>query len=106
MAGYHYDESGNMAAYFIITFLAFVLIPTTLSGGSQARTHRSYLRPLTSLILHRTEKTINSENTCQCEPCIEQRQKVSRREKGSVFNPRFSLRYVTLNTLGPTWQLK
>lgn len=35
MANYHYDESGNMAAYFVITFLAFGLVPLTFSlGGS------------------------------------------------------------------------
>ena len=31
MANYHYDEAGNMAAYFLITFLAIILIPLTLS---------------------------------------------------------------------------
>ena len=31
MANYHYDEAGNMAAYFVITFLAIILIPLTLS---------------------------------------------------------------------------
>ena len=29
MANYHYDEAGNMAAYFLLTFLALVLIPAT-----------------------------------------------------------------------------
>jgi len=31
MANYRYDEAGNMAAYFVITFLALVLVPLTLS---------------------------------------------------------------------------
>jgi translocation protein SEC63 len=31
MGKYHYDESGNMAAYFVLTFLAIVLIPLSLS---------------------------------------------------------------------------
>ena len=31
MAEYHYDESGNMAAYFLITFLLVVLVPLTIS---------------------------------------------------------------------------
>lgn len=31
MASYHYDEAGNMAAYFLITFLALTLIPMTFS---------------------------------------------------------------------------
>ena len=31
MANYHYDEAGNMATYFLISFLTVVLIPLTLS---------------------------------------------------------------------------
>ncbi|KAJ7918737.1 Sec63 Brl domain-containing protein [Mycena leptocephala] len=31
MAEYHYDEAGNMAAYFVITFLALLLTPLTIS---------------------------------------------------------------------------
>jgi len=31
MAAYEYDEAGVMAAYFLITFLALVLVPLTLS---------------------------------------------------------------------------
>jgi translocation protein SEC63 len=31
MANYHYDEAGNMAAYFLITFLALILTPVTFS---------------------------------------------------------------------------
>jgi preprotein translocase subunit Sec63 len=40
MANYHYDEAGNMAAYFVITFLAFVLVPLTVSlkpGSSKSQ---------------------------------------------------------------------
>jgi hypothetical protein len=31
MAKYHYDEAGNMAAYFLLTFLALILIPLSIS---------------------------------------------------------------------------
>ena len=31
MASYNYDESGNMALYFIITVLSIILVPFTLS---------------------------------------------------------------------------
>jgi hypothetical protein len=31
MATYEYDEAGVMAAYFLITFLALVLVPLTIS---------------------------------------------------------------------------
>ena len=32
MATYEYDEAGVMAAYFLITFLALVLVPLTISA--------------------------------------------------------------------------
>ncbi|KAG8218226.1 translocation protein sec63 [Butyriboletus roseoflavus] len=32
MANYHYDEAGNMAAYFLISVLAIILVPLTLSS--------------------------------------------------------------------------
>lgn len=32
MAAYEYDEAGTMALYFLITFLALVLVPLTLSS--------------------------------------------------------------------------
>ncbi|KAG6865385.1 hypothetical protein C0991_003088 [Blastosporella zonata] len=63
MAQYHYDEAGNMAAYFLITFLALVLVPTTLLS----------LRP--------SKKSLAG---CQCQPCIEQRQRIG------AFRPKFS----------------
>jgi len=31
MAAYEYDEAGVMATYFLITFLALILVPWTLS---------------------------------------------------------------------------
>jgi preprotein translocase subunit Sec63 len=31
MTTYEYDEAGVMAAYFLITFLALVLVPLTIS---------------------------------------------------------------------------
>ena len=32
MANYHYDEAGNMAAYFVISVLVIILLPVTLSS--------------------------------------------------------------------------
>ncbi|KAF5388148.1 hypothetical protein D9615_000013 [Tricholomella constricta] len=52
MAQYHYDEAGNMAAYFLITFLALVLVPTTIIFFTPSK---------------------KSADGCQCKPCIEQR---------------------------------
>jgi preprotein translocase subunit Sec63 len=34
MAEYNYDESGSMAAYFLLTFLLVILIPLTVSSSS------------------------------------------------------------------------
>lgn len=36
MASYHYDESGNMALYFIITFLVIILVPFSISALTSA----------------------------------------------------------------------
>ncbi|KAF5377761.1 hypothetical protein D9757_008081 [Collybiopsis confluens] len=68
MANYNYDEGGNLAAYFVITFLALILIPLTLSISSKPKT-------LTG---------------CQCDLCTQQRTRISKREKGSMLNPNFS----------------
>jgi translocation protein SEC63 len=32
MANYHYDEAGNMAAYFVISVLVIILLPVTFSS--------------------------------------------------------------------------
>ena len=32
MADYNYDESGNMALYFVLTFLLVILIPLTITS--------------------------------------------------------------------------
>lgn len=42
MANYNYDEAGNMAAYFVLTFLLIFLIPYTLASFSTS----SMLGPL------------------------------------------------------------
>lgn len=33
MANYNYDEAGNMAAYFLLSFLSLILIPLTISSS-------------------------------------------------------------------------
>ncbi|KAJ7090585.1 Sec63 Brl domain-containing protein [Mycena crocata] len=57
MAEYHYDEAGNMAAYFVITFLALVLIPLTIS-----------------LLPSRSHST--NQPACPCGPCTAQRKRI------------------------------
>ncbi|KAH9483171.1 Translocation protein sec63 [Psilocybe cubensis] len=73
MATYEYDEAGVMAAYFIITFLAMVLVPLTISS-------------LTKI----SAKGIT--DGCQCTPCVEQREAISKQERGSLLNPKISRR--------------
>lgn len=36
MANYNYDEAGNMAAYFLLTFLLIVLVPLSWPSGSSS----------------------------------------------------------------------
>ncbi|KAF5322656.1 hypothetical protein D9619_001280 [Psilocybe cf. subviscida] len=71
MAAYEYDEAGVMAAYFIITFLALVLVPLTISSLT-----KSSAKPVT--------------DGCQCKDCVEQRKLYQKQEKGSIFAPKIS----------------
>lgn len=49
MADYHYDESGSMAAYFLITFLFVVLVPLTLSSPAAFSTYPTRVFDVRSL---------------------------------------------------------
>ncbi|KAH9928945.1 Sec63 Brl domain-containing protein [Fomitopsis serialis] len=73
MANYSYDEAGNMAAYFLLTFLSIILIPLTLSSFSPSRKPRVL-------------------SGCQCGACLEQAESIRRRERGSVLSPKFRRR--------------
>ena len=64
MARYNYDEAGNMAAYFLLTFLALVLIPVTLSSFSGT-----------------SKKSVPG---CDCGPCVEQRKRVKSLSKTKI----------------------
>ncbi|KAJ6591853.1 Sec63 Brl domain-containing protein [Mycena vulgaris] len=57
MAEYHYDEAGNMAAYFVITFLALLLTPLTVS------------------LIPSRSRSANQPSPCECAPCIAQRKR-------------------------------
>ncbi|EIN04311.1 hypothetical protein PUNSTDRAFT_108433 [Punctularia strigosozonata HHB-11173 SS5] len=78
MATYNYDESGSMALYFILTFLAIILVPFTISSISPSSNKQ---RVVTG---------------CQCQPCLEQRERVRKREKGSSFLPNLSAKAIFL----------
>lgn len=41
-ANYHYDEAGNMAAYFLISVLAIVLVPLTLASVVRISASKSF----------------------------------------------------------------
>ncbi|KAF8164785.1 Sec63 Brl domain-containing protein [Crassisporium funariophilum] len=70
MATYEYDEAGVMAAYFLITFLALVLVPLTISSLTKT-----------------SEKPTEG---CQCPPCVEQQKSVGKQERGSLLTPNLS----------------
>ncbi|PPQ95847.1 hypothetical protein CVT26_015977 [Gymnopilus dilepis] len=80
MATYEYDEAGVMAAYFLITFLALVLVPLTISsltkgsGGSFGFLCKKIA------------------DGCQCTPCIERRKLIRKQEGGSIFSLNLSRR--------------
>ncbi|KAK7031359.1 J domain-containing protein [Favolaschia claudopus] len=58
-ADYHYDEAGNMASYFVISFLVLILIPLTYS------------------LVPSPSRSANKPAPCECGPCIEQRKRTS-----------------------------
>ncbi|TEB29020.1 translocation protein sec63 [Coprinellus micaceus] len=70
MAAYEYDETGDMATYFLITFLALILVPFTVSslGG----------------------KTDKITHGCDCEACVEQRSRSKKLDGGSLLAPKLS----------------
>jgi translocation protein SEC63 len=93
MATYEYDEAGVMAAYFLITFLALILVPLTIS--SLSKSSGEYLLRAKS---RRNAKSCHSAkhttDGCQCTPCVEQRQRIIDQEKGSLLRPKLSRRSV------------
>ncbi|THG98612.1 hypothetical protein EW026_g3617 [Hermanssonia centrifuga] len=54
MAEYHYDESGNMAVYFLLTFLLVILVPLTLSSPASFRRKQG-------------------KDGCPCQQCVDHR---------------------------------
>ncbi|KAF8632412.1 hypothetical protein AX17_004853 [Amanita inopinata Kibby_2008] len=70
MAKYNYDEAGNMAGYYLITFLALILVPMTLTS----------IKPAPK----------NSLDGCQCKPCTEGRRWLAKQQGRSLLNPQVS----------------
>lgn len=63
MASYHYDESGNMALYFIITFLVIILIPFSISALSSV-TKRMYIPVMFTLSFPKALERKNVADKC------------------------------------------
>ncbi|TFK88071.1 DnaJ-domain-containing protein [Polyporus arcularius HHB13444] len=76
MANYNYDEAGNMAAYFVLTFLLIFLVPYTLASLSTSKPP--------------------SLSGCQCQQCVAQREQIRKRERGSLLTPKLRRRTVIL----------
>ncbi|KAG1811249.1 Sec63 Brl domain-containing protein [Suillus subaureus] len=83
MANYHYDEAGNMAAYFVISVLVIILLPVTFSS-------------LASVICPERPEL---DSGCQCTPCVQRRADVRRHQRGSPLRPKFT-RKALLITMG------
>ncbi|KAK2464479.1 hypothetical protein APHAL10511_003458 [Amanita phalloides] len=64
MAKYNYDDAGNMAAYFLITFLALILIPASFSALAPG-----------------SDKSLDG---CNCSACADRRRWLAVRSRRSV----------------------
>ncbi|KAH7904234.1 translocation protein sec63 [Hygrophoropsis aurantiaca] len=75
MANYHYDEAGNMAAYFVISVLVIILVPITFSSLSALGSNKH-----------------NVEDGCQCQPCLHRTNQIRKRDQGSLLKPKIGRR--------------
>ncbi|OCH84523.1 DnaJ-domain-containing protein [Obba rivulosa] len=76
MANYNYDEAGNMAAYFLLTFLSIVLIPLSISSFPSRKPH--------------------TKPGCECQQCREHCEQIRKRERGSILHPKFRRKTIVL----------
>ncbi|KAI0301942.1 Sec63 Brl domain-containing protein [Multifurca ochricompacta] len=81
MASYTYDETGNMALFFIITVLFMILAPITLSQIS--------LSPRGEI----------PSAACECSACIDKRTRMRKHEEGSILRPNITKKVLFI-TLG------
>jgi len=94
MASYTYDETGHMALFFIITVLFMILVPVTLSQISL--TPSKYSVPLN---LPSEYHGVHSEPeipsaACECSSCVDKRNRILKREKGTFFRPNITTKCV------------
>lgn len=62
MADYNYDESGSMAAYFLLTFLLVILIPLTISSPASLS---AYSTALSTCAMYLQVNTLSRAETCE-----------------------------------------
>jgi translocation protein SEC63 len=96
MASYTYDETGNMALFFIITILFMILVPVTLSQISSSQSTCSapcilLRRPLIRGPLSGSEIPTAA---CECSACVDKRARIRNREKGSILHPNITKKCV------------
>ncbi|KZT33857.1 hypothetical protein SISSUDRAFT_1027300 [Sistotremastrum suecicum HHB10207 ss-3] len=81
MAQYHYDEAGNMAAYFVLTFLSLVLVPLSFS------------------YVPTTKKAVKAPPpACECSACVDHREALRKRSQRPWYRPQIGTK--ALFTLG------
>ncbi|KAF4602544.1 secretory subunit [Pleurotus pulmonarius] len=95
MANYNYDEGGQMAAYFIISFLALILVPLTVSSVSKSSGELTVLVSIRTRA-HGLGAGRKVTGGCRCKSCLEQRARISKRERGSLLNPKLSRKTIFL----------
>ena len=81
-----------MAAYFVITFLAFILVPLTLSlrSGFLLSTSQATQGSVSAMSFISIEK--QRTDGCKCQPCIDQLARVQKREGRSLLSPKIGVK--------------
>jgi translocation protein SEC63 len=95
MPGISYDESGSLAGYFGVTFLAVVLVPATwiVFRPAQSGEHASWPGQLASPSLTFVSEPV--EPLCKCTECRANQARIAQR-KSSAHRRRFAKRLVPL----------
>ena len=94
MANYHYDEAGNLAAFFLISVLALLLVPLTLTSLVRLAASPSLSLPAVLVLTCPVELPEERVHGCQCRPCLDRKSRVLAANKSSLFSPKFTKRCV------------
>lgn len=96
MASYTYDDSGNMALFFIITILFMILVPFTLSqiSSSQGTCGAPCISLRRSLTRGPHSGSEIPSAACECSACVDKRARIRKREKGSILRPNITKKCV------------